>query len=60
MLKYNFDDVHVRVSTSTGNKILLSEKENQEKNKILKTSIIQAVFIMLHYFEKQIEMICKL
>ena len=53
MLKYNFDDVHVRVGTSTRNKKLISEKENQEKNKILKTSIIQAVYIMLHYFKKQ-------
>ena len=60
MLRYNFDDVHVRVSTSTRNKKLISEKENQEKNKILKTSIIQAVYIMLHYFKKQIEKIRKL
>ena len=31
MLKYNFDVVHVRVSTSTGNKKLISEKEKSRK-----------------------------
>ena len=31
MLRYNFDDVHVRVSTSTRNKKLLSEKEKSRK-----------------------------
>ena len=33
MLRYNFDDVHVRVSTSTGNKKLLSEKEKSRNKK---------------------------
>ena len=33
MLKYNFDDVHVRVSKSTINKKLISEKE-KSRNKI--------------------------
>ena len=31
MLKYNFDDVHVRVSTSTGNKKLILMPANERK-----------------------------